>query len=205
MGAASRPRSTAKCTAHVVAFRCEGVEGSSPSRAPSSRTMRRRREGRSRTCTSRLMRPSLYLLSYLPWGIRPESNRCISGFTDRRSTFEPRTPCPVQDSNLHPSASQAAAHPLSFQGVFRWSGGVVTRNGVLLAVTMWLFHGTIPPIHRVFVREPEFPLDAISLQLSKSLCGPGRPGPSRPEGCCSNSFADKERLRHKERPPVRAA
>ena len=41
---------------------------------------------------------------------------------------------------------------------------------MLLAVTMWRPRPAIPPFHR-FVREPKLSLDAISLQLSRCLCG----------------------------------
>ena len=130
-------------------------------------------------------------------GIEPSN----SDFTDRRSTFEPRTPCPAQDSNLHPMASQAIARPLSFQGMYpgeRGSGETKTR---VIGRNYVANPPHLPPIHRM-VREPKPSLDAISLQLSKCLCG-GLLHPASP--CRAASKIVSKLLRIQERPPLRAA
>ena len=91
---------------------------------PSSPPMGLCREGRSRTCTSRLMRPSLYLLSYLPWGIRPELNRASPDSQTGALPLNDELRRPAQGSNLHPRLRKPPLLELPGH-LSGWSGGVV--------------------------------------------------------------------------------
>ncbi len=105
-------------------------------------------------------------------------------------------PCPARDSNSHPSASQADAHPLSFQGMMMDPPTTLPSARQLLAVTMSPRRSYSSPADPSWTGNQSFPVSMRSL--CSCQCASLRTvanSPARPSGLTVGSSRGQQKSR----------